>query len=71
MDIKTFVFLDLETTGLPKFENNTTKITELCCISVQSEHILLGAVPRVQNKVSLCFNPSKLVNHQAENITGK
>lgn len=70
MDIKTFVFLDSETTGLPAFEHNTTKITELCLISIQVEHIRLGICPRVQNKLNLCFNPLKRIHPEAENLTG-
>lgn len=70
MNIKSFVFLDLETTGLPHQQNNQTKITELCFLSVQTDHILLGAVPRVQNKLNLCFNPWKVIEPTVESITG-
>ncbi|KAJ8977889.1 hypothetical protein NQ317_010084 [Molorchus minor] len=38
-EIKTFIFLDTETTGLPRDENNRTKITELCMVAVQASHI--------------------------------
>lgn len=70
MNIKTFVFFDCETTGLPAFEFNKTKITELCVISIQVEHIRLGICPRVQNKLNLCFNPMKRIQPEAENLTG-
>lgn len=69
--IKTFVFLDSETTGLPSAENNKTKITELCLTAVESEHIGLGVYPRVQNKLSLCFNPFKIIHPIATEVTGK
>ncbi|XP_060535526.1 three-prime repair exonuclease 1 [Cylas formicarius] len=69
-NIKTFVFLDLETTGLPHLEQNKTKITELCMIAVQEEHLGLKNVPRVQNKLNLCFNPTKFISLDAELMTG-
>lgn len=70
LDIKTFVFLDSETTGLPYLENNMTRITELCFVAVESAHIRLGVYPRVQNKLSLCFNPKKYIQKEASDITG-
>jgi three prime repair exonuclease-1 len=68
--IKTFVFLDLETTGLPHLEHNLTKITELCAVSVQADHIELGVFPRVHNKLNLCFNPHKMISPDSTEITG-
>lgn len=70
-DIKTFAFLDSETTGLPHLENCKTKITELCIIIVHSLHLSLGVFPRVQNKLSLCFNPGKYINTDVSTITGE
>lgn len=70
MDIKTFVFLDIETTGLPKMENNRTKITELCMVAIEASHIQMGVFPRVQNKLNFCFNPWKLISAESEKITG-
>ncbi|XP_066249971.1 three prime repair exonuclease 2 [Euwallacea similis] len=67
--IKTFAFLDLETTGLPFYESNRTKITELTMSTVLADHLNLGVVPRVQNKLTLCFNPQKLVSADSEKIT--
>lgn len=69
-NIKSFVFMDLETTGLPKEENNTTKITELCLVAVQADHLSLGVLPRIQNKLNLCFDPKKLINPLAMAVTG-
>lgn len=70
-NIKTFVFFDTETTGLPSAENNKTKLTELSMIAVQADHISLGVFPRVQNKLTLCFNPRKMVSIGAEDLTGR
>lgn len=70
-DIKTFVFFDMETTGLPSEEHNKTKITELSMVAVQATHIRLGVFPRVQDKLNLCFNPKKMVSFEAEKLTGK
>lgn len=70
MNIQNFVFFDIETTGLPYQEYNKTRITELCFVAVQSEHLSLGVYPRVQNKLALCFNPHKFINPQATEITG-
>lgn len=69
-EIKTFVFLDSETTGLPSLENNT-RITELCLVAVESAHIRLGVYPRIQNKLNLCFNPKKHIQKEASDITGQ
>lgn len=68
--IKTFVFLDLETTGLPHLEYNKTKITEFCAVAVQASHIELGCFPRVHNKLALCFNPTKMIQPECTKITG-
>nr|AEE62817.1 unknown [Dendroctonus ponderosae] len=68
--IKTFAFIDLETTGLPSMELNRTKITELTILAIQADHLELGCLPRVQNKFTLCFNPRKLVSSGSEEITG-
>ncbi|KAG5881768.1 hypothetical protein JTB14_005531 [Gonioctena quinquepunctata] len=69
-EIKTFVFLDTETTGLPSEEGNKTKITELSMVAVQACHIRLGVFPRVQNKLNFCFNPRKMISLGSEDITG-
>lgn len=68
--IKTFVFFDLETTGLPQHEHNKTKITEFCAVAVQADHIELGCFPRVHNKLSFCFNPMKMISPEATTMTG-
>lgn len=71
--IATYVFFDLEATGLPIKENNKTKITELSMIAVKRDHVLEtlpGAVPRVQHKLTLLFNPGRLISAHGSNITG-
>lgn len=71
--IATYVFFDLEATGLPVEENNKTKITEFSMIAVKRDHVLEtrpGAVPRVQHKLTLLFNPGRLISAHGSNITG-
>ncbi|XP_013144787.1 PREDICTED: uncharacterized protein LOC106108232 [Papilio polytes] len=71
--VATYVFVDLETTGLPVEETNRTKITELSMVAVKREHLLrtlAGAAPRVQNKLTLCFNPCKMVHPGSTATTG-
>lgn len=71
--IATYVFLDLETTGLPQLDNNQTRITELSMVAVKRQHLLdtrPGAVPRVLDKLSMCFNPGRLIHPDSTNITG-
>ncbi|CAG9792616.1 unnamed protein product [Diatraea saccharalis] len=71
--ISTYVFLDLETTGLPVEEHNKTKITEISMVAVKREHVLdtrPGASPRVQNKVTLCLNPGRFIHPDCTKVTG-
>ncbi|ABF50274.1 v-trex [Antheraea pernyi nucleopolyhedrovirus] len=65
--IKTYAFLDLETTGLPKLQNNQTQITELSLQCVTREELLGSA--RVCNKLTLCFEPTVPVSDQASVLT--
>ncbi|XP_059045729.1 three prime repair exonuclease 2-like [Achroia grisella] len=70
--IETYVFFDIETTGLPKEEKNHTKITELCFIVVSRNDIEItkyGDIPPV-SKLCLLFNPEREVNPTAAHITG-
>ncbi|AHD25521.1 v-trex-a [Choristoneura murinana nucleopolyhedrovirus] len=49
--IETYVFLDLQTTGMPEYENNKTQITELGlqCVTRKEERIAtLGRGARLQ-----------------------
>ncbi|XP_013182110.1 PREDICTED: uncharacterized protein LOC106128331 [Papilio xuthus] len=71
--VATYVFVDLETTGLPVEETNRTKITELSMVAVKREHLLrtlAGASPRVQNKLTLCFNPCRMIHPGSTATTG-
>ena len=52
VNIKTFVYCDLESTGL---EKERPRITELSLVAVEPRHI--SKKPRVLNKLTLCFNP--------------
>lgn len=66
--IKTFAFLDLETTGLPTQESNLTRITELCIVACSVAH--LKSQSRVLHKLTLCFNPNRNISKISANITG-
>ncbi|XP_034825872.1 three-prime repair exonuclease 1-like [Maniola hyperantus] len=71
--IATYVFIDLETTGLPQEENNRTKITELSFVAVKRQHVLdtrQGCAPRVQQKLTLCLNPGRMVQPEGTKVTG-
>lgn len=71
-DIKTFAFFDLETTGLPDLEFFKTKITELSIVACPVAQLLDPEmeVPRVQHKLTLCFNPFKMISLKATEVTG-
>jgi three prime repair exonuclease-1 len=70
----TLAFIDLETTGLPQLEFNRTKITQLSILACSAEHIKeLSSkhdIPRVTYKLTLCFNPYKLIKLNVMEITG-
>ncbi|XP_077335680.1 three prime repair exonuclease 2-like [Lithobates pipiens] len=73
--VKTFIFLDLEATGL-----NWTlpKITELCLVAVHASSLRSPTtndpgeiqLPRVLDKLCLCVNPVKPLTPKASEITG-
>lgn len=71
---KTFVFFDIEVTGLPHLEYNLTKITEICMIAATKDSIMstvINELPRVIHKISLCINPFKRIQTRASEITGR
>ncbi|CAH3941368.1 unnamed protein product [Pieris brassicae] len=70
MMIETFVFFDIETTGLPQFEKNRTKITELTFIAVARKDIETSECLPLMNKLSLLFNPERKIQKEASRITG-
>lgn len=67
--IKTFVFLDTETTGLRR-----PNITELSMMGYRRIDLLDApkdcSFPRVLTKILLHFNPEKIIEQQATEITG-
>jgi len=70
--IKSFVFLDLESSGLPDYDMCRTKITELSMVACSHEHLLSSAVeslPRVLHKLTLCINPKKPIDPGSSQIT--
>ena len=66
----TFIFLDLETTGLRK----PVEITELSMIAVERAHIIdsskTKSVPRLLDKLTTCVRPTKEIESQASMVTG-
>lgn len=72
MAIQTFVFIDLETTGLPKHENNETKITELAFVAISRSDFENGVLSEspLTSKLSLLFNPERPIQPMSSNITG-
>lgn len=72
---KTFVFLDLEGTGLM---DTLPKVTELCLVAVHRSALenplrdQAGVLlpPRIQDKLCLCMDPGKSLGAHAAEITG-
>lgn len=68
MTPQTFVFFDIETTGLSIYSES---ITELCFIAVSRSSVFTNAgYPRIQQKLTLCFNPQRLVQPKAMELSG-
>ncbi|XP_072015932.1 three prime repair exonuclease 2-like [Amphiura filiformis] len=76
--INTFVFLDLETSNLESFDK--PKIIELCMVAIH-RNVLYNQtdasgqqhqahLPRVLDKITLCFNPNKSVGPRTYDLTG-
>lgn len=71
-EICTFVFFDIETTGL--ITCIQPKITELAFTACTREHLLnanKNEIPRVVHKLLLPFNPAKVIQPESTRITGK
>ncbi|CAM4619213.1 three prime repair exonuclease 2 [Lepidochelys kempii] len=76
-DFQTFVFFDLETTGLPP---DRPRITELCLFALHRRSLLqrplqdddTGApqLPRILDQLTLCIDPQQPVTPAAARITG-
>ncbi|XP_063387789.1 uncharacterized protein LOC134673721 [Cydia fagiglandana] len=70
--IATYVFFDLETTGLPHLEKNRTKIIELCFVATSRKEIEkcgYGEIPAV-SKITLVFNPQRPMQSKVVELTG-
>lgn len=70
--IQTFVFFDIETTGLLCCD--PPKITELAFVACSREHLLEATknkIPRVTSKLLLPVNPCKNIHPDSTNITGE
>lgn len=68
---KSFVFFDLETTGLPGLKS--PKITEISLVACSKQHLLdtkRGELPRVLNKQTFCLNPQRMIHPRASETTG-
>jgi len=64
------VFFDLETTGLPNFQN--PRITELSFCAIDRSTFLQGTpknIPRVTNRLNLCIYPSRPIDLVASEMT--
>ncbi|CAK1543344.1 unnamed protein product [Leptosia nina] len=71
--VATYVFMDLETTGLPSEEIGKTRITEISFVAVKRDHVLEtapGKVPRMQHKITLCLNPMRVIQPSVTEVTG-
>lgn len=72
-NIQTFVFFDLETTGI--FEGTVVpKITEIALVAVAREsicNITQDSLPRILHKLVLPVNPKKIIPPRVEYITSE
>ena len=69
--VKTFVFLDLESTSLPS-PGVQPCITELSLVAVHRRNFDFKSLklPRVMNKLLICVNPRKPIEEIAAKLTG-
>jgi len=72
--IRSFIVLDVETTGLPY--DKPVRITEIAMVAALREHILgygsgtvESSVPRVLSKLTMCVSPRRIISERAEIIT--
>ncbi|CAH2316513.1 Three prime repair exonuclease 2 [Pelobates cultripes] len=73
--VKTFVFMDLEATGI---NYQHPKITEICMVACHVSSLEnpdfdesgKPKLPRVLDKLCLCVDPTKPLNEEAAHITG-
>lgn len=73
IQIQTFVFFDLETTGI--YEGTVApKITEIALVAVSRESICnnrQNSLPRILHKLVLPVNPKKTISPRAQYMTSK
>ncbi|XP_055534395.1 uncharacterized protein LOC129723922 [Wyeomyia smithii] len=72
-ELGSFVFFDLETTGLPGIK--FPKITEISLIACSRNHLLScheskQELPRVLHKQTICVNPRRIIDVKASETTG-
>jgi three prime repair exonuclease-2 len=73
--IRSFIILDLETTGLPY--DKPVRITEIAMVAALREHILGYSnnvtcevvLPRVLSKLIVCVEPGRVVSKRAAEIS--
>lgn len=73
MEIQTFVFFDVETTGLIQGKV-MPRITEIALIAVSRESICHGnrdSLPRILHKLVLPINPQKVIPPNVEHLTSE
>ncbi|KYN06493.1 PREDICTED: uncharacterized protein LOC108782965 [Cyphomyrmex costatus] len=69
MEVQTFVFFDLETTGLIQ-ENVMPRITEIALVAVSKDSLCNSNFPpRVLHKLVLPVNPQKVIPVKVQHIT--
>lgn len=69
---ETYVFFDIETTGLPWQEKNKTKIIEICLLAVKRQDIInaeFGSLPKF-DKLSFTLNPLRKICPEVVKLTG-
>lgn len=70
--IQTFVFLDIETTGLPDYNFGKANITELAMWTLSREDLRKSTeTPRLLGKWTTVFNPGMMIHPESSRITGK
>jgi hypothetical protein len=73
--IRTFIIIDLETTGLPY--DKPVRITEIAMVAALREHILgyrtdvtcEVVLPRVLSKLTICVHPRRSISKRAAEMT--
>lgn len=79
--IASYVIIDVETTGLQGSHYGRTKITEICLVGVIKNHFKIQEhsktnsaleleIPRLKNKLTMCFQPEKDLTVMSEKNSG-